>query len=550
VLRKGTLSFQQKKSRPPLTRGQANYWLEMLRKILKVGTEFEIDLPAVENVLNHPDNQACVHANNPCVTDCINIETCLVDRHPTFCLTRSTGSFLGKPFACPAKDDADTSACQACPSWQLNCRGLKCAMFTPFCTICPTFSRGQLPVVENATRQADAEQVRREVNRLLNPSEFVGKVGKSGALEVKKDGSLHNGGIEVPTVGRRFHWNSFYSMCKGIIDPIVARGGYINDRCGQHFHILAGYFTENVNKAISELEQPMPEIILANFHQLCRRYELAMFWMTATGDDPNRLTRWAKFRIPVSRYSALHNKMRRVQEEMKQNIEKNGKYASVAYHFCRFDDENQVSTFHVENRIADGCLSPSVVTAWAAMIYSMVLKAVRLSQYGVLEVGDKDFVTQLAAVAPHLVNGQERPYGEERFADTRMLAPHFPFLTELSLELVSLLKSELIYHGPAYQILTALANKPVALRRIEGQSWEDIEKSLWNQPQPESPLGEEIREVVDLARVSDCPVQDEWVAEVAAMLGRAPEEVRDVVRGLTEAGAIRWSDPMGSFISA
>ncbi len=557
--KRGVLKFQQKSSRPPLTHEQCAYWLEYLPKVLKIGTEFEINLPEPTAALKVVDTAQCHHATKPCVKDCANVETCLVDRHPTFCNTRESGDFLGTKFACPAKNDDDVSACKACSSWLLNCRKQECAAYTPFCTVCPSFSRpGQ--TIENADIRQDAESVRREMKELLMPSGFVGKVGKSGALDVIKDGSLVGGGIEVPTVGRRVHWQSFYQMSKGILDPIVNRGGFVNERCGQHFHVLTGYFKKNGPQNINELEEPLPEIVLANLHQLHRRYELAMFWMMSGGNQIEHLTRWARFRQSIYQYSALRHKMGRIQKELAANIvcmggtNQNGKYASVAYHFCQFNEVGDVDTLHFENRIADGCLSPAVITSWAMLCYALVLKAVRLSQYGVMEVGDAEYGRQVKEVSPHLIDGATRSWDGSRFADTSGIGPSIPFLKESSRELVQLLKPELHSLGPAFHILMDLADKPCSLRLAEGDSWDKIEDDLYgpydkNSSPYEVASEEEVRELIDLAGIVECDHVEGWIEEVSANLGQEPQIVEEAVRSLLTSGKYRWSEAIGSLIT-
>lgn len=557
--RKGVLKFQQKEKRPPLTREQFLYWTDFLPKILKIGTEFEINLPSPERAVQYREKKGCVHAQESCAKDCLNLETCLVDRHPTFCLTRETGGFLGKKFECPAKSDADTDTCKTCPAWVLNCRGLNCAMHVPYCTTCPAFQR-TAQGVESGDIRNDAETVRREMTDLLQPTGFVGTFGQHGVLEIKKDNSLqHNGGIEVPTVGRRVHWNSFYKMCKDIIDPIVARGGYVNERCGQHYHVLTGYFGshQKLTKSISELEHSMPEIILANLHQLHRRYELAMFWIMSGGDSMEYLTRWARFRQPIQKYSALQSRMGKVKEELDNTIismtpSQRGKYASVAYYFCRFDLNGDVSTFHIENRIGDGTLSPAVVTAWAMLCYALVMKAVRLSQYGIMEVGDREYCDRIREIEPVFINGQDRGWDGDRRADTSGIGPYIPWLRENAREMVQLLKSELSNLGPSYEILTELAEQPCSLRRVAGHSWEKIERDLYPQeeaaPTPGRP-DDEIREIVDLAGVVDCNNIDVWIEEVAAYLGQEPPQIADIIYQMVESGEYRWSPPIGALIT-
>jgi hypothetical protein len=395
---------------------------------------------------------------------------------------------------------------------------------------------------------------------LFRPSENVGRVGRSGALSVVKDGSLPGGGIEVPTVGRRLHWQSFYNMCSGIIDPIVARGGFVNERCGQHFHILTAYFEKGIPSRINELEEPLPEIVLANLHQLHRRYELAMFWIMSAGEKMEHLTRWARFRQSGYRFSALRHRMEKVQKELAEHIvcmggsSQNGKYASVAYHFCNFDDNGDVETLHIENRIADGCLSPAVVTAWAMMCYALVIKAVRLSQYGIMEVGDDDFVANTQAARPHLIGGEKRGWEGSRHADTSGIGPSVPFLRELSRELIQILKPELHNMGPAFHILMDLAERPCSLRRTDGDSWDKIEDDLYGPYAKHEAAGdlageEDIRELVDLAGIVECDDLTSWIEEVAANLGRTPETVETAVNRLLSSENYRWSEAIGALIT-
>lgn len=562
--RRGFVKFQQKSHRPPLSREQFEYWMDMLPKILKIGTEFEINLPDSSQILQVKEEQPCIHATSPatasCVKDCSNLEDCLVERHPAFCLTKSTGKFLGKEFQCPAKDEADVKSCASCPAWMLNCRGMNCAMYAPACATCPSFQR-KGEVVERGNIRKDAETIRREVKDLLKPSGFVGETGRHGVLEVKKDNSLiNNGGIEVPTVGRRVHWKSFYQMCQNIINPIVERGGFVNERCGQHYHILAGYFNEESGvrgrHAVSEMEEPLPEIVLANLHQLHRRYQLAMFWIMSAGTNPEHLTRWAKFRQSILKFSALRSPMSRVQAELAEHIvsmnnNQKGKYASVAYHFCKFDQEGNVSTFHIENRIADGTLSAAVATAWAMLCYALVLKAVRLSQYGTMESGDAEYIQMVKTIQPHLIDGEQRDWGSDRQANTAGLHPYIPWLRENASEMINFLKPELHGLGPAYEILMSLANRPCSARLINGDSWTKIEADLMEEAGFKTGRGseDEIREVVDLAGIVDCENIGVWIEEVSAHLGQDPARVAEVVSQMTRSGRYRWSQPIGALIT-
>lgn len=563
--RRGFIRFQNPSGRPTLSREEYIYWSDFLTKVLKLGTEFEQNLPSAKTqlkILSGPgDPSPCGRLLEGCRSDgCVHLETCLVERHPSLCLTRDTGRFLGDAFECPAKDATDREACQECPAWTLNCRGTDCAMFTPYCHFCPSFSRQGPAVPEEADIRRDADTIRAELAHKLQPSGFVGELGHSGALEVKKDGSLADGGgIEIPTVGRRVHWGSFYRMCQEMQAALLEHGAYVNERCGQHYHILAGYLPQgNRAPALTELEKPVPEIVLANFHQLTRRYELAMFWLMSAGTEMEHLTRWARFRQSVFAFSAMRKKMAAVAQELAEHVlcmngaPRDGKYASVAYHLCRFNEEGNLATFHIENRIADASQSPAVIAAWGMLCYAFVLKAVRLSQYGVMETGTKDFLQRVREIQPRIIDGERREWGPYRKADTSELTTEdMQFLTESAQEMVNFLKPELSNLGPAYGILMSLARRPCSLRLIEGKSWADIEEDLLRETETRGPsdLEGQLYEAIDLAGVVECRNMEEWVEEAAAYLGANPAEVADTVQQMIQAGSCRWSSPIGAVIA-
>ena len=60
---------------------------------------------------------------------------------------------------------------------------------------------------------------------------------------------------------------------------------------------------------------------------------------------------------------------------------------------------------------------------------------------------------------------------------------------------------------------------------------------------------DEVREVVDLATITDCEHVETWIEEVAAHLGQQPPAVADVVHQMIDTGKYRWSDPVGALIN-
>ena len=354
-------------------------------------------------------------------------------------------------------------------------------------------------------------------------------------------------------------------MANNIITRASKRGAYLNERCSTHMHALASYYGKVVQNQersgipsrVSEMERDMPEIILANLHQLVRRYQNAMTWMVMGLDEPKRMTRWEKFRVSVLPVSAVMYNMREVQEKVSSNSGGN-KYGWINYNQVEFADSGDVRRFHVEFRAADGIMSPSAIAAIACMYYALVIKAVEISRYGIVEVGDQAWLEQTMLVKEALLNNTKGYQDGDRFSDTKDLHKYHDILIGESLDLVRQLKSILINIGPAYEVLEKLAERPCAIRRCEGQSWEDIEKSLEVIMNKEGRLDVTLSEIVTLNQVSECKDLDEWIQVTGQILRKDPElgvgvdndVVEDTIRLFIEKnredGKLVWSNRIGS----
>ena len=232
--------------------------------------------------------------------------------------------------------------------------------------------------------------------------------------------------MEVVTVGRRIDYLEFFKMCKKIIDESVKRGAYVNQSCSIHMHVLAANYSKlfdqqeklGIPKKVSELEREMPEIILANFHQLCRRYQNAITWLTMGLDDPERMTRWEKFRVSVLEISPVVASMSEVKEKVRVHAGGN-KYGWVNYNFVDFGNSGDVSRLHIELRTMDGILSPSIVASVACLYYALMIKAVEISKYGLLEVGDKAWMDQAKQAKKAILNNMKDYKEGDRWGSTK-----------------------------------------------------------------------------------------------------------------------------------
>jgi hypothetical protein len=248
--------------------------------------------------------------------------------------------------------------------------------------------------------------------------------------------------------------------------------------------------------------------------------------------------------------------MREVQAEVSANSGGN-KYGWINYNQIEFASNGDVHRFHVEFRAADGIMSPSAIAAIACMYYALIIKAVEISRYGVVEIGDQSWLEQTKEVKAALLNNMKGYQDGDRFSDTKNLPKYYDILIGESQDLVRQLKATLIEIGPAYEVLEKLAERPCALRRCDGQTWQDIENDLAVIMNEEGRLDVALSEIIVLNQVSECKDVDEWIQSVGQMLREDPElkidvdnaTVEDTVRTFVdknrEDGKLVWSSKIG-----
>lgn len=550
-------SFYNLPSRPDLSAEDVLYWKNALKKILKIGMEFEYNLPEKKNGSCKGDSNTCPCASlsndSSCWKKCVNDDTCKS-------MNRSIESCENVANTCENND------CKECKHFSPKCVGIYCTNFVSFCYVCENFKTDCKECQFRYDPNKNPDSIRKSLNDDLKPTNSYGQVSTTGVHSITTDGSLlGKKGAEIITVGRRVDYWEFYKMAKNIIDLASSRGAYLNERCSTHMHALASYYGKivpnqdkmGIPNRVSEMERDMPEIILANLHQLTRRYQNAMTWMVMGLDDPKRMTRWEKFRVSVIPVSAVMNHMKDVQEKVSNNSGGN-KYGWINYNQIEFSEAGDVRRFHVEFRAADGIMSPSAIAAIACMYYALVIKAVEISRYGVVEVGDQAWLEQTQEVKDALLNNIKGYQDGDRFSDNRNLSQYYDILIGESLDLVRQLKSILIKIGPAYEVLEKLAERPCALRRCDGQSWEGIEKDLEVIMNEDGKLDVALSEIVTLNQVSECKDMVEWVQVTGQVLRKDPNlaidednaTIEDVIRGFVdknrEDGKLVWSKRIGA----
>lgn len=550
-------SFYDLPARKSLTAEEVMYWRNALKKLLKVGMEFEFNLPEKKNGSCKGDSNTCPCVNlsmdNDCWQQCINKEGChAIERNMALC-----------EHVTPTCEPED---CETCQHFKAACTGIFCPNFISYCYVCPDYATDCKNCQYRFDPNKNPDAIRKCFQNELKPNNTYGQVSKTGVHSITTDGSLlGKKGAEIITVGRRVDYWEFFKMSKNILDLAQEKGAYLNERCSIHMHALASYYGKvvpgqdkmGVPAKVNEMERDLPEIVLANLHQLVRRYQNAMTWMMMGLDEPHRMTRWEKFRVSVLPVSAVMNHMREVQGEVSSQAGGN-KYGWINYNNIEFGENGDLRRFHVEFRAADGIMSPSAVAALGCMYYALIIKAVEISRYGVVEIGDQEWLDRAMKAKTTILNNMKGYQDGDRFGDTSNIGKYQEMFVAESLDLVRQLKSILIKIGPAYEVLEKLAERPCAIRRCEGQTWKDIEADLAVIVNEEGRFEIALSEIITLNQISECQDETEWIEEVGRILRADPElaidpdnaEVEDTIREYVEKnredGRLVWSTRIGA----
>lgn len=540
--------FYSHPSKPPLSAEESRYWKSSLAKLLKVGIEFEFNLPEQKGLCKGDNVHCpCIHIDSGCWRECVNKPDC--EKTPCF------NTCANKELGCTPEK------CIECKDYKLSCISINCISFISVCFSCNKYDKNCHTCNKKYNKNKDPEYIRQSLRDGLKPSGNYGSVGPTGVVNVTVDGSLSGDkGTEIITVGRRPDYYEFYNMSKKILDTCSAKGAYINERCSSHMHLLTSYYDNEEGKGINELEKPMPEIIVANFHQLCRRYQNAITWMTMALDKPNNMTRWEKFRISILEISPITKCMHDVAaliSSKSQKMANKEKYGWVNYNNMDFIGNN-INKFHVEMRVADSTMCPSYYAAIACLFYSLMIKAAEISRYGVLKIGDEEWLKQATRLKEAILNGTGG-YDGSRVADTTHVLDYSESYISQSIEMLNQLKGILIKIGPAYDVLMKLARQPVALRRIDGDKWGAIEDSLSVNMKDSDQIEFRLNEIIDLQHIEDCRNIDEWIEEVSKIANDTEilnskliitkEIIKIFIESKMRNGQLVWSDATGAVLS-
>lgn len=374
--------------------------------------------------------------------------------------------------------------------------------------------------------------------QLLHPSGSLEDLSANGVLDVKAE----HCGVEIRIIGRHPHFRAIQRQYATIMTGLLNSGARARPTCGLHFHLLT-----------PGLAEPVPEIVLANLWNLTRRYAPELRFLTSGGDKPEALCRRRNHtsHLEMVKLSPATMNMAEIQQHLNdsQVVPKHQNFLNLEH--IQFTPTGQVHPFHLEFRFPDASLSATAVTAKTFLFLAMVLKAVDLSQYGVIHVGKiKPWQRKIA-----LLNMLSNNDGNLASSDTSQITPEIMAeLQQGGYELLDLLAStfERFEDNPAMEVLLALADQPLSLRRCAGYTWPEIEAQL-AQRAALNDIGldktdQRLMQRIELGEWHSHPSADAWHWHAARELYLTPQELERRLQRLAMLRGMRWDTRQGTMV--
>ncbi len=381
------------------------------------------------------------------------------------------------------------------------------------------------PIFEEAVREAMA------------PSGSLESLGRYGVLNVQTE----HCGIEVQIIGRHPYFWALREQYTYILATLDRLGGRVRPTCGLHFHILT-----------PSLNEPVPEIVLANLWNLTRRYAPELKFLTSGGEKREALCRRRNHNshLEMVKLTPGTLSMAAIQQHLRESriVPEHQNFLNLEH--LGFPEEGGVLPFHLEFRFPDMDLSPTSVTAKTFLFLAMVLKAVDLSRYGIIHVGTMTTWERKKEILNRLSNND----GNLATSDTSQVTDEM--IEELRVgcrELLDLLAPafERFEDNPALEVLHVLAETPISLLRVSGRDWEEIERLLAARAdQGTDPLDEidhRLMRCIELLEWDGFPDAKAWGWRAAWEFQLTPQELQRRLDKLDRLRGLRWDTRLGTY---
>jgi hypothetical protein len=371
----------------------------------------------------------------------------------------------------------------------------------------------------------------------LQPTRDLARLGEYGVLDVVSE----HCGIEVQVIGRQPYYTALIRQYQAIFD-LLPPGIRARPTCGLHYHLLA-----------IGLSEPLPEIVLANVWNLTRRYAPHLRFLTSCGDEMSALCRRRNHtsHLEMVRLSPGSMTMPTIQQHLRDSrvVPEHQNFMNLEH--VGFDGQGRVSNLHLEFRFPDADLLPASIVAKTFLFLAMLLKAVEMSQYGVIHVGRIGEWQRKVELLGMLSNND----GPLATSDTSRVTPEI--MEELRVgcrELLELIKPIFgrFEGNPSFEVLSLLAETPISLLRASGRSWAEIEILLAERAA--TPGGEldktdqKLMRCIELAELTAIPTAEAWKWTVARELFLTPQELDRRLKKLDVLRGLRWDSQLGTLV--
>jgi hypothetical protein len=381
---------------------------------------------------------------------------------------------------------------------------------------------------------------------VLQPSQDLNNLGEYGVFDVISE----HCGIEIQVIGRQPYYPALMRQYHAILDPLIEKGVRVRPTCGLHYHTLT-----------IGLSEPLPEIILANVWNLTRRYAPHLRFLTSGGDRPEALCRRRNYtsHLEMVKHTPGSYTMEQIQKILhdSKTVPEHQNFLNLEH--IQFTESGAVKDFHLEFRFPDADIAPTSIVAKTFLFLAMLLKAVEMSQYGVIHVGRIQAWRRKTKILNLLSNND----GNLATSDTSKITSEI--IEELrvgSRELLELLKPifgrfarasfEAQEDHPAFEVLSLLAENPISLLRCSGRDWPEIEALLSERATVQSDEWDQndrrLIRVIELAEMTGHSQPESWKWETARELFLTPQELERRLERLDQWRGLKWDVALGTMV--
>ncbi|HEY84336.1 MAG TPA: hypothetical protein G4N96_04375, partial [Chloroflexi bacterium] len=290
-----------------------------------------------------------------------------------------------------------------------------------------------------------------------------------------------------------------------------------------------------------------------NLWNLTRRYAPELKLITSGGNKREALCRRRNHNshLEMARHTPGSMSMSRIQKKLKESrpVPEHQNFLNLEH--LGFTEEGAILPFHLEFRFPDPDLSPTSVTAKTFLFLAMLLKAVDLSQYGVIHVGK--IVPWRRKI--ELLNMLSNNDGNLATSDTSAVSDDIiEELRQGSYELLDLLAPifDRLDDNPALDVLLSLAETPISLLRCAGYDWDEIEARLAERAVPDEvgldDTDRRLMQRIELGEWANQPSADAWQWRAARELYLTPQELERRLGQLDALRGLRWDTRQGTMV--